>query len=285
MSHPRTATEWHARRGATDIKQRYVPESGQRSTYRLTVPTDYVKTRSWPLVVGFHGWAFAHDSNPGLHAHGLSNGYIVATPTGYKDDKWPSWNGGGSTRSPGPAGPTCTMPRSGGVCYGATKRGLRRMAARQRLISTTCQRPAHGLCTGATKRGLPQMTDSLVQELTKGVPGYDKVETAGEVCVHTLSPGMVFTDLLLDDSTPELRKFPFGVLAAQPPEVAADLVPKILGVSGQGKKVEFLTTDRVLVKFYQRFVEGQKSEYIDDDGNVIKKPGSQYADNGVVKQY
>ena len=88
MSHPRTATEWHARRGATvDLRQRYVPESGQRSTYRLTVPTDYVKTRSWPLVVGFHGWAFAHDSNPGLHAHGLSNGYIVATPTGYKDDK------------------------------------------------------------------------------------------------------------------------------------------------------------------------------------------------------
>jgi len=26
---------------------------------------------------------------------------------------------------------------------------------------------------------------------------------------------MVFTQLLLDDSTPELRKFPFGVLAAQ----------------------------------------------------------------------
>ena len=117
-AHARTSTEWHARRGATvDFQQRHVPESGQLSTYRLTVPTDYVKTRSWPLVVGFHGWAFAHDSNPGLHAHGLSNGYIVATPTGYKDDKWPSWNGGGSTRSPGPAGPTCTMPRSGGVCY------------------------------------------------------------------------------------------------------------------------------------------------------------------------
>lgn len=138
---------------------------------------------------------------------------------------------------------------------------------------------------GATKRGLPQLTDSLVKELTAGVPGYDKPEVAGEVCVHTLSPGMVFTDLLLDDSTPELRKFPFGVLAAQPPEVAADLVPKILSVTGQGKKVEFLTTDRVLVKFYQRFVEGQKSEYIDDDGNVIKKPGAQYADNGVRVQY
>ena len=56
-AHARTSTEWHARRGATvDLQQRYVPESGQRSTYRLTVPTDYVKTRSWPLVVGFHGW-------------------------------------------------------------------------------------------------------------------------------------------------------------------------------------------------------------------------------------
>ena len=67
--------------------------------------------------------------------------------------------------------------------------------------------------------------------------------------------------------------------------MAADLVPKILSVKGQGQKVEFLTTDRVLVKFYQRFIEGKKSEYIDDDGNVIKKPGAQYADNGVVKQY
>jgi len=138
---------------------------------------------------------------------------------------------------------------------------------------------------GATKRGLPQLKDSLVAELTKGVPGYEQTKTAGEVCVHTLSPGMVFTDLLLDDSTPELRKFPFGVLAAQPPEVAADLVPKILGVKGQGKKVEFLTTDKVLTKFFERFIQGKKSEYIDDDGNVIKKPGAQYADNGVRIPY
>jgi hypothetical protein len=48
---------------------------------------------------------------------------------------------------------------------------------------------------------------------------------------------MVFTQLLLDASTPELRKFPFGVLAAQPEEVAMDLVPKILGVQGNGNKV------------------------------------------------
>ena len=75
------------------------------------------------------------------------------------------------------------------------------------------------------------------------------------------------------------------MLAAQPDEVARDLCPKILGVSGQGAKVEFLTTDRVLTKFFGKFVLGEKSEYIDDDGNVIKLPGAQYQDNGVAKQY
>lgn len=138
---------------------------------------------------------------------------------------------------------------------------------------------------GATKRGLPQMTDSLVAELEKGVQGYSQKKTPGTVRCHVLSPGMVFTQLLLDDSTPELRKFPFGVLAAQPEEVAQVLVPKILGVSGNGAKVEFLTTDRILTKFYERFVKGVKSEYIDDDGNVIRNVGEQYNEDGVRALY
>ena len=138
---------------------------------------------------------------------------------------------------------------------------------------------------GATKRGLPQMTESLVKEIEEGVQGYDKEASPGKVNCHTLSPGMVFTDLLLDDSTPELRKFPFGVLAALPETVGEDLVPKILATSGNGKKVEFLDNKRVLTKFYEKFVEGKPSEFVDDDGNVIKKPGETYADNGVAKQY
>merc|ERR1712087_359719 len=107
----------------------------------------------------------------------------------------------------------------------------------------------------------------------------------GTIQVHSLSPGMVFTDLLLNDSTPELRKFPFGVLAAQPEEVAEDLVPKILNPGKNGSSVEFLTTDKILVKFFERFIMGKKSEYIDDDGSVIKVPGAQYQDNGVRALY
>ena len=45
---------------------------------------------------------------------------------------------------------------------------------------------------GATKRGLPQMTDSLVKELTVGVPGFDVPKPAGDVRVHTISPGASF---------------------------------------------------------------------------------------------
>ena len=140
-------------------------------------------------------------------------------------------------------------------------------------------------CYGATKRGLPQLTATLVKELDEGVQGFPKKETAGKIMVHSLSPGMVFTKLLLEDSTPELRKFPFGVLAAQPEEVAADLVPKILSTTTNGSSVEFLTTDRILQKFFNRFILQQKSEYIDDDGNVIQMPGAQYDDIGVRALY
>jgi chlorophyll(ide) b reductase len=124
-----------------------------------------------------------------------------------------------------------------------------------------------------------------VKELDEGVQGFGRKKTAGTIQVHSLSPGMVFTRLLLDDSTPELRKFPFGVLAAQPEEVAADLVPKILAISKNGGSVEFLTTDRILNKFFERFILQKKSEYIDDDGNVIKLPGAQYDELGVRSLY
>lgn len=132
---------------------------------------------------------------------------------------------------------------------------------------------------------MPQLTATLVKELDEGVQGYEKKKTAGTIQVHSLSPGMVFTKLLLDNSTPELRKFPFGVLAAQPEEVAADLVPKILATKSNGGSVDFLTTDRILTKFFERFVLQQKSEYIDDDGNVIKTPGAQYDELGVRQLY
>ena len=41
----------------------------------------------------------------------------------------------------------------------------------------------------------------------------------------------------------------------------------------------------MLTKFFRKFVLGEKSEFIDDDGNVIKVPGAQYDEMGVRKLY
>mmetsp|Transcript_31455 Transcript_31455/g.101048 ORF Transcript_31455/g.101048 Transcript_31455/m.101048 type:complete len:355 (-) Transcript_31455:64-1128(-) len=143
---------------------------------------------------------------------------------------------------------------------------------------------------GAAKRGLPQMTDSLVAELDGKTQGYSWPPKPTKVKVHTLSPGMVFTDLLLKDSTPELRKFPFSVLAATPEDVAKDLVPKILTLTKNdnaksGQFVEYLSTQRTLSKFFNRFVRQQKSDIIDDNGNVIKQQGVDYNADGVRALY
>lgn len=35
----------------------------------------------------------------------------MAAPLGYSDNLWPSWNGGGTTGSPGGIGPTCYDPQ------------------------------------------------------------------------------------------------------------------------------------------------------------------------------
>lgn len=139
---------------------------------------------------------------------------------------------------------------------------------------------------GATKRGLPQMTDSLVAEVAGKTQGYEWPKNVkGSVNIHTLSPGMVFTDLLLKDSTAELRKFPFSVLAATPDEVAADLVPKMLAVKGTGTFVEYLSTQRTLAKFFNRFVRQIKSDIIDEKGNVIRRDGVEYNADGVRVLY
>ena len=58
-------------------------------------------------------------------------------------------------------------------------------------------------------------------------------------------------------------------------------MPKILGIKTNGGIVEFLTTDKILTKFFERFVLQKKSKYIDDDGNVIRFPGEEYDADGV----
>ena len=89
----------------------------ERTKFRVSIPSSYKPGAAAPLLLHFAGWTYGHDSTPELHEHALEHGYIACTPTGYSETLWPSWNGAGSTGSPGPLGPTCAAGSPAAPCY------------------------------------------------------------------------------------------------------------------------------------------------------------------------
>lgn len=68
---------------------------------------------------------------------------------------------------------------------------------------------------------------SLLEEQKLQKPGSESKSAArSPVGIHTLSPGMVLTPLLLDGAT-DRNKAIFNVLCEQPETVAAFLVPRV----------------------------------------------------------
>ncbi|KAL0054628.1 hypothetical protein WJX82_000172 [Trebouxia sp. C0006] len=91
---------------------------------------------------------------------------------------------------------------------------------------------------GSTKAAMPQLLRSLAAEVKNT-----------KVCVHLVSPGMVATDLLLKGvSSPTAAKI-VNILAEDPKVVAAWLVPRMRGVTGNGKYFKYLTPLGVLGRF------------------------------------
>jgi len=91
----------------------------QRTRYKVTLPSDYEPGTPYPLLLWFHGWGGNLDgyTGSGFHSHGKTSSYIVVTATGYDDDdNYNSWNGAGTTGSPGPLGPVCS-PNVYSYCY------------------------------------------------------------------------------------------------------------------------------------------------------------------------
>ncbi len=65
--------------------------------------------------------------------------------------------------------------------------------------------------------------------LMKPADALDHAAGITSIGCHNLSPGMVLTDLLLEDASPVARRF-FNALAEEPETVAAALVPQIRAV-------------------------------------------------------
>eukprot|EP00252_Welwitschia_mirabilis_P023438 TRINITY_DN6615_c0_g1_i1.p1 TRINITY_DN6615_c0_g1~~TRINITY_DN6615_c0_g1_i1.p1 ORF type:complete len:473 (-),score=63.79 TRINITY_DN6615_c0_g1_i1:99-1517(-) len=95
---------------------------------------------------------------------------------------------------------------------------------------------------GATKCGLRQLNSSLLKECKRSKIG-----------IHTASPGMVLTDLLLSGSSLQNKKA-FNIICELPETVARALVPRMRAVKGTGKAINFLTPPRILLAIITAWV-------------------------------
>lgn len=108
---------------------------------------------------------------------------------------------------------------------------------------------------GSTKCGLRQLQGSLLKECKRSRVG-----------IHTASPGMVLTELLLSGSTVQNKKM-FNIICELPETVARTLVPRMRIVKGSGKAINYLTPPRILLALVTAWV--RRGRWFDDQGRAL----------------
>ncbi|KAK4713457.1 hypothetical protein R3W88_019364 [Solanum pinnatisectum] len=108
---------------------------------------------------------------------------------------------------------------------------------------------------GSTKCGLRQLQSSLLKECKRSKVG-----------VHTASPGMVLTDLLLSGSTIQNRQM-FNIICEHPETVARTLVPRMRVVKGSGRAINYLTPPRILIALVTAWL--RRGRWFDDQGRAL----------------
>lgn len=108
---------------------------------------------------------------------------------------------------------------------------------------------------GSTKCGLRQLQASLLKEC-KGT----------KIGVHSASPGMVLTDLLLSGSSLKNKQM-FNIVCELPETVARSLVPRMRVVKGTGKAINYLTPPRILLALITAWL--RQGRWFDDQGRAL----------------
>ncbi|GKV11762.1 hypothetical protein SLEP1_g22985 [Rubroshorea leprosula] len=108
---------------------------------------------------------------------------------------------------------------------------------------------------GSTKCGLRQLHASLLKEC-KG----------SKVGIHTASPGMVLTELLLSGSTTKNKQM-FNIICELPETVARSLVPRMRVVKGTGKAINYLTPPRILLALVTAWL--RQGRWFDEEGKAL----------------
>ena len=129
---------------------------------------------------------------------------------------------------------------------------------------------------GATKAAVSQFTKSIIKE-----------GGCGNVGLHTVSPGMVLTDLLLEGASRRNKAF-FNILCEQPETVAAYLVPRMRSVwawsrrwgsywNRNGTYIKYLTPLTAVWRFLRwPLLQGR---FFDADGRAVYRPEEERVKN------
>jgi chlorophyll(ide) b reductase len=145
---------------------------------------------------------------------------------------------------------------------------------------------------GASKAALPQLMKSLVGECKKdGKEGTGETKARGKIGIHTLSPGMVITDLLLGrvgssisesnaaDETARKEKLKsariFNILAERPETVAGWMVPKVRSIAAtekSGTYYRYLTPASAALAFATSLIFSAKNRLIDETTGEEMRP-------------
>ncbi|KAJ1685121.1 hypothetical protein LUZ63_016511 [Rhynchospora breviuscula] len=108
---------------------------------------------------------------------------------------------------------------------------------------------------GSTKCGLRQLQTSLQTESKRSKVG-----------IHTASPGMVLTDLLLSGSSLRNKQM-FNLICELPETVARTLVPRMRVVKGSGKAINYLTPPRILLALVTAWL--RRGRWFDEEGKAL----------------
>ena len=129
---------------------------------------------------------------------------------------------------------------------------------------------------GATKAAVSQFTKSIIKE-----------GGCGNVGLHTVSPGMVLTDLLLEGASRRNKAF-FNILCEQPETVAAYLVPRMRSVwawsrrwgsywNRNGTYIKYLTPLTAVWRFLRwPLLQGR---FFDAEGRAVYRPEEERVKN------
>ncbi|OLS24578.1 MAG: 2-(R)-hydroxypropyl-CoM dehydrogenase [Candidatus Heimdallarchaeota archaeon LC_2] len=108
---------------------------------------------------------------------------------------------------------------------------------------------------GTTKRSIPYLSQTLAEE-----------NNGTNIGIHTISPGMVITDLIIPHVTSENANI-FNILCEKPDVVANFLVPRMRKITGTAKQINYLTRRKVIWRFITS--RKRKNRFFNDEGNKI----------------